>query len=218
MQQSRRMAVVVRVDAKHATRRPSVGARTALDEVQRDRAALVRFTRRYTASLEDAEDVVQAASIIALLRPDVTGPTARAWLHVVIRNAALAEHRRRHNAVSSTWRSWNASAARRGPCGCRRPTTTSTRCSTCVLHWVHASPTSAWRSSRAWPAGPTMRSPNACRVRVRRGSTRHPCGGDLARHGEREHPAPAAGVPPPAAATSSSSRTARRPLAPAVPG
>jgi RNA polymerase sigma factor (sigma-70 family) len=52
------------------------------------RATLVRFARRLTHTIEDAEDVVQTAYLIAARRPDVSGPTAIGWLKTVVRNEA----------------------------------------------------------------------------------------------------------------------------------
>jgi RNA polymerase sigma factor (sigma-70 family) len=51
----------------------------------------VRFAARYAGSLQDAEDAYQRAMEIALMRAPVAGGDAfTAWLHVVIRNEAIA--------------------------------------------------------------------------------------------------------------------------------
>lgn len=65
---------------------------TALDTLTRHRAALVRYACGIIGCREDAEDAVQAASLIALRRIDVRGPNAIAWLLTVIRHEAY--HRR----------------------------------------------------------------------------------------------------------------------------
>jgi len=52
---------------------------------------LIRYASRFTRSLEDAEDAYQRAMEIALTRAPVAGGDAfTAWLHVVIRNEAIA--------------------------------------------------------------------------------------------------------------------------------
>lgn len=59
---------------------------------------LIRFAARYTRSLHDAEDAYQRAMEIALTSAPVAEPRRfLAWLHVVVRNEAiaLAEARRR---------------------------------------------------------------------------------------------------------------------------
>jgi len=65
---------------------------TALDTLTRDRAALVRYACRITGRREDAEDAVQTASLIALRRPDVSGPKAIGWLLTVIRHESYRRH------------------------------------------------------------------------------------------------------------------------------
>lgn len=74
---------------------------TALDVALHERAALVRLAQTITRTREDAEDAVQAATLIAVRRRDVTGPTAGAWLRTVVRNAALAQLRTRTIAVAN---------------------------------------------------------------------------------------------------------------------
>ena len=59
---------------------------------------LIRYASRFTRSIEDAEDVYQRAMEIALMRAPVTeADEFTAWLHVVIKNEAIAvadAHRR----------------------------------------------------------------------------------------------------------------------------
>ena len=61
---------------------------TALTVATARRDSLVRYARRYTHSNDAAEDAVQAATLIALERPDVTGPSVYAWLKTVVRHEA----------------------------------------------------------------------------------------------------------------------------------
>ena len=61
---------------------------TALTVATARRDSLVRYARRYTHSNDAAEDAVQAATLIALGHPDVTGPSAYAWLKTVVRHEA----------------------------------------------------------------------------------------------------------------------------------
>lgn len=66
----------------------------ALAEIERERAALIRYARRFTHSTDDAEDAVQATALIAMRRPYVTGRKVRPWLYAVIRNQAITTCRR----------------------------------------------------------------------------------------------------------------------------
>jgi RNA polymerase sigma factor (sigma-70 family) len=64
---------------------------------------LIRYAARFTRSIEDAEDAYQRSMEIALVRAPVVEPAAfSSWLHVVIRNEALAiaDTRRRERPVA----------------------------------------------------------------------------------------------------------------------
>ncbi|MDQ3678822.1 MAG: hypothetical protein M3401_18830 [Actinomycetota bacterium] len=74
----------------------------ALAELERERAAFIRYARRFTHCLEDAEDAVQATALIAMRRADVNGRHVRPWLFAVIRNQAITTCRR-GSRTSGVW-------------------------------------------------------------------------------------------------------------------
>lgn len=61
----------------------------AIEVLQQQRGALVRYAGSIVGS-RDAEDAVQAAAIVAMRRPDVTGPTTIGWLKAVVLTKAIA--------------------------------------------------------------------------------------------------------------------------------
>jgi RNA polymerase sigma-70 factor (ECF subfamily) len=85
-------------DDQHLLRAASHGDRTAFEDfLRRHEAAVFRLLKASTSCLADAEDALQEAFLAAWKNAGSYrgGPSARAWIMTIARNALRRAHRRR---------------------------------------------------------------------------------------------------------------------------